>query len=93
MSMICRPAAREKHCAVKQPGKVHLRRKIQRPHDALPSREISVRLKIDPQAFLQTLVQRTQVLRFEIAKPSLYDIFIRIAKPASDELPTTVEVA
>ena len=52
-----------------------------------------VRLKIDPQAFLQTLVQRTQVLRFEIAKPSLYDIFIRIAKPASDELPTTVEVA
>jgi len=52
-----------------------------------------VRLTTDPQAFLQRLVERTQVLRFEIAKPSLYDIFIRIARPASDELPATVEVA
>ena len=52
-----------------------------------------VRLTTDPQVFLQRLVERTQVLRFEIAKPSLYDIFIRIARPASDELPATVEVA
>jgi len=52
-----------------------------------------VRLTVDPQAFLQRLMERTRVLRFEISKPSLYDIFIRIAKPASDELPATVEVA
>jgi ABC-2 type transport system ATP-binding protein len=47
-----------------------------------------VRLTSDPQAFLQRLVERTRVLQFEIAKPSLYDIFIRIAKPTSDELKT-----
>lgn len=47
-----------------------------------------VRLNSDPQAFLQRLVERTRVLQFEIAKPSLYDIFIRIAKPTVDELKT-----
>jgi ABC-2 type transport system ATP-binding protein len=52
-----------------------------------------VRLISDPQAFLQRLVERTRVLRFEIAKPSLYDIFIRIAKPTSDELTSTGRVA
>ena len=52
-----------------------------------------VRITSDPQAFLQRLVERTQVLRFEIAKPSLYDIFIRIARPTGDDLKTTVEVA
>jgi ABC-2 type transport system ATP-binding protein len=52
-----------------------------------------VRLTSDPQAFLQKLVERTQVLRFEIAKPSLYDIFIRIARPTGDDLKSTVGVA
>ena len=52
-----------------------------------------VRLTSDPQAFLQRLVERTRVLRFEITKPSLYDIFIRIAKPTSDDLKTTGQVA
>ena len=45
-----------------------------------------VRITSDPQAFLQKLVQRTSVTQFEIAKPSLYDIFIRIAKPSPDEM-------
>jgi ABC-2 type transport system ATP-binding protein len=45
-----------------------------------------VRLSTDPQAFLQTLVQRTTVLHFEIAKPSLHDIFIRIARPSAEDL-------
>jgi len=52
-----------------------------------------VRLTSDPQAFLQKLVERTRVLRFEVAKPSLYDIFIRIAKPTTDELKASGEVA
>jgi ABC-2 type transport system ATP-binding protein len=52
-----------------------------------------VRLTSDPQAFLQKLVERTQVLRFEIAKPSLYDIFIRLARPTGDDLKSTVGVA
>jgi ABC-2 type transport system ATP-binding protein len=43
-----------------------------------------VRLTGSPQRFLQQLVQKTDVLQFEIAKPSLADIFVRIAKPAAD---------
>jgi ABC-2 type transport system ATP-binding protein len=52
-----------------------------------------VRLTGDPQAFLQKLVQRTSVLQFEIAKPSLHDIFIRIARPTTDDLRAAGEVA
>jgi ABC-2 type transport system ATP-binding protein len=45
-----------------------------------------VRLSSDPQAFLQALIERTSVLQFDIGKPSLNDIFIRIARPTTDEL-------
>ena len=40
-----------------------------------------VRVNGDPQAFLQRLVTRTAVRHFEIARPSLHDIFVRIARP------------
>lgn len=40
-----------------------------------------VRLKGDPQAFLHRLADRTAVFHFEITRPSLQDIFVRIAKP------------
>ena len=52
-----------------------------------------VRLTGDPQAFLQALVQRTAVQQFEIAKPSLYDIFIRIARPTSEDMAQAGRVA
>jgi ABC-2 type transport system ATP-binding protein len=52
-----------------------------------------VRLTSDPQAFLQKLIQRTAVLQFEITKPSLHDIFVRIVRPAPEDLPSTSEVA
>ena len=45
-----------------------------------------VRLTGDPQAFLRALVQQTTVQHFEIAKPSLHDLFIRIAKPTAEDL-------
>ena len=40
-----------------------------------------VRVKGDPQAFLQRVAARTAVYHFEITRPSLQDIFVRIAKP------------
>jgi ABC-2 type transport system ATP-binding protein len=40
-----------------------------------------VRLRGEPQAFLQRLVAVTAVQRFEIVRPSLHDIFVRIARP------------
>jgi ABC-2 type transport system ATP-binding protein len=52
-----------------------------------------VRIAGDPQAFLQALVGRTEVRHFEIAKPSLHDIFVRIARPTDEELRATGEVA
>jgi ABC-2 type transport system ATP-binding protein len=38
-----------------------------------------VRLTGNPQAFLQKLSARTSVYHFEVARPSLHDIFVRIA--------------
>jgi ABC-2 type transport system ATP-binding protein len=40
-----------------------------------------LQLKGEPRAFLARLVQRTDVRRFEITRPSLQDIFLRIARP------------
>lgn len=40
-----------------------------------------VRLKGDPQAFLGRLAARAAVYHFEVTRPSLQDIFVRIAKP------------
>jgi ABC-2 type transport system ATP-binding protein len=45
-----------------------------------------IRLKEDSQAFLVKLAQRTAVHQFELMKPSLHDIFVRIARPTSDEM-------
>jgi ABC-2 type transport system ATP-binding protein len=43
-----------------------------------------VRLAGDPQAFLARLASRTRVFHFELTRPSLHDIFVRIAKPDVD---------
>jgi ABC-2 type transport system ATP-binding protein len=45
-----------------------------------------VRVKGDPQAFLRSLVAAADVQQFEITKPSLQDIFVRIAKPTAEDL-------
>jgi len=44
-----------------------------------------VRLSTDPQAFLRELSARTAVYHFELTRPSLHDIFVRIAKPTEQE--------
>jgi ABC-2 type transport system ATP-binding protein len=40
-----------------------------------------VRWRGDPQALLVTLMSRTRISHFEVARPSLHDIFVRIAAP------------
>jgi ABC-2 type transport system ATP-binding protein len=45
-----------------------------------------VRFRGDPQAFLHQLVRRTSVRQFEITKPSLHDIFVRIVQPTPEDL-------
>jgi ABC-2 type transport system ATP-binding protein len=46
-----------------------------------------VRLNADPQRFLQMLAARGAVHHFEITRPSLHDIFVRIARPSDTESP------
>jgi ABC-2 type transport system ATP-binding protein len=48
-----------------------------------------VRWRGDSQALLEALMSRTRVTHFEITRPSLHDIFVRIAAPAE----TAPEVA
>ncbi len=45
-----------------------------------------VRLRGDGQAFLARLAATTRVYQFEIARPSLHDIFVRIAKPTEADV-------
>jgi len=45
-----------------------------------------VRCAGDPQDLLKSLASRTRVQLFEVAKPSLHDIFIRIAAPTAEEV-------
>jgi ABC-2 type transport system ATP-binding protein len=40
-----------------------------------------VRVKGDPQRFLARLTERAAVYHFEVTRPSLHDIFVRIARP------------
>jgi ABC-2 type transport system ATP-binding protein len=47
----------------------------------------------DPQALLQRLVQAATVYQFEIRKPSLHDIFVRIARPTAAELAAEAKVS
>ena len=39
----------------------------------------------DPQQVLRALIDRTRVTSFAVARPSLHDIFVRIAGPAAEE--------
>ena len=42
-----------------------------------------VRVAGDPQVFLARLAARTAVYHFEVTRPSLQDIFVRIATPVT----------
>jgi ABC-2 type transport system ATP-binding protein len=47
--------------------------------------ELRLRRDADPQHILAALILRTRVWSFEVAKPSLHDIFVRIAGPQAQE--------
>ncbi len=47
--------------------------------------EVRVARGADPQELLRGLVGRTRVTSFSIVKPSLHDIFVRIAGPTAEE--------
>ncbi len=49
------------------------------------AQELRMARHCDPQQVLQTLISRTSVTYFAIVKPSLHDIFVRIASPTATE--------
>lgn len=49
--------------------------------------ELQLEAGADPQCVLADLVSQTRLRSFEIAKPSLHDIFVRIARPQNPEVP------
>jgi len=46
--------------------------------------EIRIDKNCNPQDILKCLISKTKINKFEISKPSLHDIFVRIAKPVAE---------
>jgi ABC-2 type transport system ATP-binding protein len=62
---------------------------IEKINDFGQVQEIRMAENADSQLILQSIIKKTKVYKFEITKPSLNDIFIRIARPDSDDLSAT----
>lgn len=58
---------------------------IEKIHDFGQVQEVRLNAKADSQVILAELMNKTRVLKFEVTRPSLYDIFIRIAAPERKE--------
>jgi ABC-2 type transport system ATP-binding protein len=56
-----------------------------RVNDQRHYKELRIRPEADPRAILVEVLKRTTVEHFELARPSLHDIFVRIAKPETQE--------
>jgi ABC-2 type transport system ATP-binding protein len=58
---------------------------VDKIRDLGQSQELRMAQGCDPQQVLRALVSRTSVTSFSIERPSLHDIFVRIAGPAAEE--------
>jgi ABC-2 type transport system ATP-binding protein len=58
---------------------------VERVRDLGQIQELRMARGCDPQQVLQTLIARTRVTSFSVMKPSLHDIFVRIAGPHAAE--------
>ena len=59
---------------------------IERIKDLGQVQELRMAEGCDPQRVLQTLAARTRISTFSLMKPSLHDIFVRIAGPQPEEM-------
>jgi ABC-2 type transport system ATP-binding protein len=60
---------------------------IEKVKDLGQVQELRMAEACDPQRVLQTLITRTRIVSFSVVKPSLHDIFVRIAGPQPEEAP------
>jgi ABC-2 type transport system ATP-binding protein len=58
---------------------------VEKVRDLGQVQELRMALGCDPQEVLRALLARTRVNSFSITKPSLHDIFVRIAGPEAAE--------
>jgi len=58
---------------------------VEKVNDFGRVQEVRISQGRDPQEVLAALMARTKVTRFEVTKPSLHDIFVRIAGPEAEE--------
>jgi ABC-2 type transport system ATP-binding protein len=58
---------------------------VEKTLDLGQSQELRMARGCDPQQVLRSLMERTSVTSFSIVKPSLHDIFVRIAGPAAEQ--------
>jgi ABC-2 type transport system ATP-binding protein len=58
---------------------------IEKIKDLGQVQELRMGLGCDPQRVLEALIARTRILTFSVVKPSLHDIFVRIAGPQAKE--------
>jgi ABC-2 type transport system ATP-binding protein len=58
---------------------------VERVRDLGQVQELRMTRGCDPQIVLRTLIARTRVNSFSVMKPSLHDIFVRIAGPEAGE--------
>jgi ABC-2 type transport system ATP-binding protein len=58
---------------------------VERVRDLGQVQELRVERGCDPHELLRQLVSRARVSSFSVTKPSLHDIFVRIAGPAAEE--------
>lgn len=61
---------------------------IEKINDYGKMQEVRIRPDADPQKILEKLLKKTKIIKFEITRPSLNDIFIRIASPETKEEPS-----
>ncbi len=60
---------------------------VERVNDYGRFQELRMNAGVDPQQILVSLAGRTRVHHFEVARPSLHDVFVRIAGPEAMEAP------
>lgn len=58
---------------------------VEKIHDFGQIQEIRLRPDTDSQTVLAAVMEKSRVLRFEVSRPSLHDIFVRIAAPERKE--------
>jgi ABC-2 type transport system ATP-binding protein len=59
-------------------------KEIEKVTDFGREQEIKIGQEADPQKILTQIISKTSINKFEITRPSLHDIFVRIARPEKE---------